>query len=179
MATFRRNGVPQDTSGAVAIIDKDHWDIHKGIMWQVSESRASIDDSPGALYLISTGKNELHFSVGATISGQECVIEIFETPITSAAGVAVTPVNKNRSRVKRSLVRPLVSVISYGPTVTGTGTLLGISHAPATTGGGGGATIDQSYQYVFATNSVYLLRVRSEAGTGTAYINMAFYEVAI
>ena len=179
MATFKRVGLPQDPSGAVAIIDKDHWDIHKGIMWQISESRASIDDSPGALYLITTGKNELHFAVGASISAQECVIEIFETPTTSAAGAAVTPVNKNRSRVKRSLVRPLVSVITYDPTVTGTGTLLGVTHAPATTGGGGGSTIDQTYQYVFATNSVYLLRVRSESGVGTAYINMAFYEVAI
>jgi hypothetical protein len=168
-----------DASGVLPVMDKEHFDTHRGRMWQISEARASVGTG-GVFYLIRTGAKELHLSLGAKVIGQGVIVTTFEDSEVSADGAAVVPVNLNRRMARAGLVTPLESEFFFGPTVTDNGDQLDTDSAPAgATGGSGGGQISNTYQFVLAPNLNHLVKIGTTSGTGTAYTNMRFYEVAL
>jgi len=93
--TVRRDALPQDPSGAVYTITKEHRDTHAGRVFSLNLEQASVG-TVGYNYLIKVGEKQCHLSYGGNMRSDGIVLRFFEGATVSANGTELTPVNNNR-----------------------------------------------------------------------------------
>ena len=158
---------------AAVCIDEIHANIHRGIMFAAGHSAEGIADDGVIELLISVGSTRSCHVQFTGAAGGNHEFELFEATTTSAAGTAVTPVNRNR-------FSPTVAVttVTHTPTITGDGTKLVGGLRPGGTGGNSiGSTTKGFAEWVLATDTVYLARLINRAGNAQLLsLEMDFYE---
>jgi hypothetical protein len=175
--TNNRTSVPQDPSGAVYTITKEHRDTHAGRVFELNLEQASVGTS-GYNYLIRVGAKQAHLSYGGVIRGDGIVLRMFEAPTVTTTGSSLTPVNTNRDLADKVAIP--TTLLYGGATVSADGTPLDRKYAASgAVGNSGGGTITLDYQWVLRPNTDYLLRVATASGTHTAYTEIKFYEVKV
>jgi len=175
--TQRRDALPQDPSGAVYTITKEHRDTHAGKVFSLRLEQASVGTG-GYNYLIRVGAKQCHFSYGAVMRSDGIIMRFFEGSVVSANGSDLTPINDNRDLAGHVAVP--VTLFSGAPTITTAGDQIDVKYAASgAVGNSGGGVVNLEYQWVLKRNTNYILRVAPAAGTHTAYTEMKFYEVAV
>jgi hypothetical protein len=170
--TVPASSFPIDSvSGAREIIDHAHDEIHDGTMFTVSDT-AAIGAGNDRDYLITTPNTaiRMHLTYEAKADGA-LTINFYEDATTSAAGTALTELNRNRPSATAA-----TGVITHTPTVTGTGTLLDPDFLNASFKGGGESRAD--HEWILKQNAKYLLRLSNgTAGTVNSFTRLNWYEV--
>jgi len=96
-------------------------------------------------------------------------IQTYHSSTTSAPGTTLANLNTNRNSSKTA-----GAVLSFGPTVTGIGTLMHTAWAPPTATGNGQSAagisdIENGEEWILAPSSKYIIRVTNGSGSEIEY----------
>lgn len=151
-----------EITGALAVIETPHHEVHEGEMWHGEHSFASIANGANADIRLRTGADEFHVVAVVTVTGQ-ATLTVYEGANISA-GTAITVYNKRRITAG---VAPII--MTFTPTVTATGST---SIIPGRLIPGGstpqtrvGANERRDVEWIFKPNTEYLFRVNNSSGT--------------
>lgn len=153
-----------EVTGALAVIDTVHHEIHEGEMVVVSYKSADgapLADNATIIFLMQTQSRDVHL-VSRVGFGGDVELEIRSgTTFTAATGTAMTVVAKNQSVA----LPGGYATVRRDVTVTNAGTLLFNFFFPGGTGGNAqGISEDTRDEWVFAANTNYMLRATNRAG---------------
>lgn len=164
---FTDNGVPilvDEITGAIAVIDTVHHEIHEGEMVVVSyksPNASPIADDATISFLIQTKAKTAHIVIRLSFGG-DCEIEIYEdTVFTGGTGTAMTVFNKNTNKATPSGY----STVRRDVTVTNVGTLKYNFFFPGGTGGNAqGISESTRDEWLLKPNTNFLIRGTNRAG---------------
>lgn len=155
-------------------IDGTHHLTHKGVVFDTSVYNAALANNASADILIRT-TNAIHIVAEATVSGDTEVL-FYEAATFSAAGASAPCLNKNRISTKTT-----TALFTTGPTITGTGTMLGHYFIPGgSKNGATGASASEMHEFILAPNQTYLIRATNISGSAIKLgVLTTFYEIAL
>jgi len=153
----------QDLTGALAVIDYAHHEIHEGSTFLVSYKSPDanpIADNATISYIITTHGKYVHMLARGACGGDAEAALYEGTTVTAGTGTAMTAFNKNRASIKA----PTVGV-RRDMTVDTVGTLIENEFIPGGTGpqAVGGAGVSRA-EWVLALNTIYMVRITNRAG---------------
>ena len=162
-------------SGA-PVIDIVHRRVHLGEMFSADRLDPALADQAMIQVLLKVQSSQAaHARIGVAIGG-DGYLYVYENPTISANGTPLTPLNRNRILADS---RPATTLVYYAPTITGTGTELGVRFLP----GGNvvwfstGVRSGFEQEWVFKPGNNYLIRLKNVSGlVNPANIHVDFYE---
>jgi len=166
----------QDLTGALAVIDYAHHEIHEGSTFLVSYKSPDanpIADNATISYIITTHGKYAHLLARGGCGGDAEAALYEGTTVTAGTGTAMTAFNKNRASAKA----PTVGV-RRDMTVDTVGTLIENEFIPGGTGpqAVGGAGVSRA-EWVLAPNTIYMVRITNRAGNAQpASLAIEWYE---
>jgi len=156
-------GAQDRVTGAPAVIDYAHHEIHSGSTFVASyksPDASPVADNGTIIFILTTHAKYAHILFRAACGG-DMEGELYEgTTVTAGTGSAQAVYNKNRASTKT----PTVGV-RRGMTVATAGTLIENEFMAGGTGpqGVGGATASRA-EWVLAPSTVYMVRITNRAG---------------
>lgn len=156
-------GVQDSVTGAPAVLDYAHHEIHEGSTFVASyksPDASPVADNGTVLFILTTHALYAHIEFRAACGG-DAEGELYEgTTVTAGTGAALTAYNKNRSSLTISTVG-----VRRGMTIVGAGTLIENEFLPGGTGplAVGGASTSRA-EWILAPNTVYMVRITNRSG---------------
>jgi hypothetical protein len=153
---------------------------HDGFLYHASgKVTGMVDTNVDDFLIVTPASPEVNFSsVGLKVGEGDVDIQVYEDTTVSAAGSALTELNTNRNSSNTP-----GTVLTFGPTVTGVGTLIHTDWIPPTATGigatpGGASTIGgKGEEWILKPSSNYMIRITNNSGATIAYQwEMAWYE---
>ncbi len=161
-------------SSTLPVIQTEHYEVHKGNYFTVTEYDADVDIVGPKIWHISTPDTALRahtiFSVTSDTAG---TVEFWEGPTITNSGTGLTPRNNDRTSSDTTTFK-----FWTGPTVSASGTLLQVdrigTYKPQTRIGG---KLRQYSEFILAQNQSYLLKFTTDADNGKVTFNGEYYEI--
>lgn len=153
-----------------------HHRIHQGTFFATDAFDTALADNAFLQVLLRPGSRTPHIRHLAH-GGGDMILRLYEGATFSAAGSALTAVNKNRRSSRTAQMQ-----LSTGPTITDKGTVLSGILLPGGTGGffGGGSPGGEAAgfeEWVLDPELDYLVELENIAGTAQpAHLQIDFYE---
>lgn len=144
-----------------SVIDTVHKYVHSGNYFSGGVYSNAVANNGTLTILVQNGADFMHAVFSGGVTGNS-TIKLFENPIFSVAGTAVTMSNHNRNSAKVLLatVTHTPTVSNNGSQINGTGLMAGgeKSKAIGSEFGGFGS------EFVLAKNTNYLIQITNNAG---------------
>ena len=165
---------------AVTTMPHEHRVAHDGFFFHASgKVTGMIDTNVDDFLIVTPAAPEVNFaSVHLSLGKGDVDIQVYEDSTTSAAGSALPVLNVNRN----STITP-GTVLTFGPTVTGIGTLVHTEWAPPTAAGIGqtASGIDSAggkgEEWILKPSAKYIIRLTNNSGETISYQwDMSWYE---
>ena len=165
-------------SGAVGIIEQEHFKIHQGKGFTVAQ-RLVIDNSGGAtpthefLGVVPAGVFPHFRKITITSDGGPLDVDFYEGATVSNNGSLVTSYNNNRNSDN-----PAGLLVYDAPTITDDGTNLEPIMIPGTKQAGSLGS-EGSNEWILKVSTNYLIRITNNttgAGASNFTVNMYWYE---
>ena len=165
---------------AVTTMPHVHRVGHDGFFFHASgKVSAMVDANVDDFLIVTPATPEVNFgSLSLKVGDGDVDVQFYEDTTTSDPGAALTELNVNRL----SAITP-GTVITFGPTVTGVGTLLHTDWVPPT-GTGIGQTANGSFsgggkgeEWILKASTQYMIRITNNSGATLDYAwEMSWYE---
>lgn len=162
-------------SGAVGVIDQEHFNIHRGRSFTVGR-RFDIANGGGVVNfmgVVPAGVYPHYRKITVAIDGGPFDMDFYEDTVVSANGALVPSYNNNRNSTNAAAM-----LVYEGPTITTDGTLLEPVLAPGTKSEGSLGS-DAANEWILKTNANSMIRITNNTpggGTSRATVNMTWYE---
>lgn len=175
---FGQNDEPvkvDSRSEALVLIDTVHSRIHEGRFYTTNASDLALADNASITVLVRIGYGQSAHVRPLGICGGDAELFVFEGPTVTNDGTVQAVTNKNRFSP-----RVAVTEIFLGPTISDDG--LELDNRLIIGGSGfistpGGQSDFSEGEWVFKTNTDYLIRLTNRAGTTQpAQLEIDFYE---
>jgi hypothetical protein len=160
------------SNGASVHMDIVHYTTHLGLYFFFQDYATGIGNGSTRDILIITANNgkAVHSRFALATLGGTYVL--YEGATTSANGTAITILNRNRT----SANTPTVTAF-FSPTVTTTGTQLAVAVLGSTSKATVDDVLNSDTELILKSNTKYLLRFTSSAGSNISAAGLNFYEV--
>ena len=164
--------VDPSSRGLVGLDAVHRW-VHRGYMFDAWNYNAALGSGAALEILIVTAASHGIHARFAAAAGGDALLTVFENPTVSNNGVAVVPMNRNRSSARTAL-----GLVYKNPTIAADGVQIGNTLLPGgdrgQTGGGGGSSFEE---FILAPSTKYLFRLTNLAvGAEPADLDLHFYE---
>lgn len=147
--------------GALVAISPEHHEIHCGDSYECSYIEDLGNGATRDILIVVPDEEgegqtqKLYHLLGMVSVEAETTIRFYEGPTFSAAGTAIDVFNRNRNSSNADLL-----AVTYGPTITGTGTQLQVDKLGS--GKSIGGTASRQEEWLLKNNTAYLLRVTND-----------------
>jgi hypothetical protein len=169
-------------TGALAVIQTEHYEVHQGHMFKVDTSDDDLDNTETlSVYLKTpdtTARIHMFYSV---YSSGAATFELLEGPtVTSGTGSQLTIYNRERNSATASTVwdntgTPVVNKASLNVTTTADGTQLHHEMLGSGKNKLAGDTRDAN-EWILKQNTKYVFRVTGDANDNRVNLILNFYE---
>ena len=161
-------------SSTLPVIQLEHYKVHKGKYFTVTEYDGDVDIVAPKVWHVSTPDNTLRAHVIFAISSDTAgLVELWEGPTITNSGTGLTPRNNDRTATDATSFK-----FWTGPTVTTSGILIQTdrigTYKPQTRVGG---NLRQYAEFILAQKQSYLLKFTTDADNGKVTFNGEYYEV--
>ena len=173
MDTNRTPAVVDDKLGYIVTLNALHNQIHNGNMYDADLADLALANNGVLEFIIQTGAGDLVHMQFRGSGGGDVNLQLYEGTTFSAAGTAVTPVNRNRASSNTSVV-----TVTHTPTLSADGTKLADDLVPGGTGGNAtGGSADIFGEWILQASTVYMLRAINISGsTKPVFIGLDWIE---
>ena len=150
--------------------------IHEGRFFSVGVAVENVANNGAVELLVQTPAGApLHVRFAGSTGGN-ATNAFYEGTTFSAAGTAVTPVNRNRRSPNAAR-----GTFTSGPTITDDGTPIFLGYTGGGAGGSASGTASTSFEeYILAASTTYLARITNTAGNNQPVtLIMDFYDTGL
>jgi len=151
--------------------DYSHHENHGGNMYSSSFNATLASSATMEVLIVTADSDDLAHMVIETRSSGEANMSVFEGTTVSGAGTALEETNHNRSSSNTA-----GTVITHTPTITGDGTELKGLARHFGSGQQTGGEVRAQDEIVLASDTIYLIRVTSEAAANDITTMLTWYE---
>lgn len=154
-------------------IDEIHALIHRGAFFTAGLTDAALAAAAELELLLQTPADSIIHARFLGVAGGDARVQLFEGTTFSAAGAAVTPVNRNRLSSNASSI-----TLTSAPTLTADGTPLFDGYIPGGTAGSTpGGQLRSFEEFILKANTAYLARLTNASAVAEiATLVLDFYD---